>query len=210
MQFQVLANSTLSVIPNKTMYSLYNIEQWTTAFIRSMAIYAEKFPEAIPHLAKHAEIVREMATSQNSNAWFVYDQRVRMDRQARSLPWEDFNIEFYIMATWASDSNFSGNFVTRDNTFLNCGCNRSFPGSFRPFYRGARYSRNTRGTFRNNESGGRYPRGLCWSFHRDGFCKVPNCRFSHKCSQRGGEQSVLKCLASKHKGNNNSNQPRKK
>ena len=74
MQFQVLANSTLSVIPNKPMYSLYNIEQWTTPFIRSMAIYAEKFTEAIPHLAKHAEIVREMATSQNSNAWFVYDQ----------------------------------------------------------------------------------------------------------------------------------------
>jgi hypothetical protein len=40
-----------------------------------MAIYADKFPEAIPHLAKHAEMVREMATSQNSNAWFVYDQR---------------------------------------------------------------------------------------------------------------------------------------
>jgi hypothetical protein len=57
-----------------------------------MAIYAEKFPEAIPHLAKHAEIVREMATSQNNNAWFVYDQRVRMVRQARSQPCEDFNI----------------------------------------------------------------------------------------------------------------------
>jgi hypothetical protein len=46
-----------------------------------------------------------MATSQNSNAWFVYDQRVRMDRQARGLPWEVFNIGFYIMATRAKDSN---------------------------------------------------------------------------------------------------------
>ena len=55
----IVANPTLSVIPNKPMYSLYNIEQWTTAFIRSMAIYAEKFPEAIPHLAKHAEMVRD-------------------------------------------------------------------------------------------------------------------------------------------------------
>ena len=90
------------------MYSLYNIEQWTTA------IYAKKFPEAIPHLAKHAEIVREMVTPQNSNAWFVYDQRVRMDRQARGLLWEDFNIEVYIMATRARDRNFSGTFVTRD------------------------------------------------------------------------------------------------
>jgi hypothetical protein len=66
-----------------------------------MAIYAEKFPEGIPHLAKHAEMVREMATSHNSNAWFVHDQRVIMDRQARGLPWGVFNIELYSMATRA-------------------------------------------------------------------------------------------------------------
>ena len=151
LQFQVVANCTLSVIPNKPRYPLYNIEQWTTAFIRLMAIYAEKFPEAIPHLAKHAEIVREMATSQNSNAWFVYDQRVRMDRQARDLSYEVFNTEFYIMATRARDNNFSGTFLYRDNTFLIYGGNRPFRGSFRPYYRGARYSRNTRGTFRNKD-----------------------------------------------------------
>jgi hypothetical protein len=68
LQFQVVVNSTLSVIPNKPRYSLYNIEQYTTAFIRLIAMYAEKFPEAIPHLAKHAEMVREMVTSQNNNA----------------------------------------------------------------------------------------------------------------------------------------------
>ena len=119
LQFQVVDNTTLSVIPNKSRYSLYNIEQWTTAFIRCMAIYAVKFPETIPHLTKHAQMVREMATSQNNNAWFVYDQRVSMDRQARGLPWEVFNIVLYIIATRARDSNFSGTFVTRDNTFLN-------------------------------------------------------------------------------------------
>jgi hypothetical protein len=60
-----------------------------------MAIYAEKFPEAITHLEKHAAMVREMATSQNSNGWCVHDQRLKMDRQVRGLPWEVFNIEFY-------------------------------------------------------------------------------------------------------------------
>ena len=84
------------------------------------------------------KMVREMATSQNSNTWCVYDQRVRLDREARGLPWEVFNIEFYIMAIRARDSNFSGTFVIRDNTFLNCGCNRPFRGSFRPSYRRAR------------------------------------------------------------------------
>ena len=87
-------------------------------FSRSMAIYAEKFPDAITHLTKHAEMVREMATSQNSNTRCVYDQRVRMDRQARGLPWEVFNIELYIMATRARDSNFSGTFVIRQFVYL--------------------------------------------------------------------------------------------
>jgi hypothetical protein len=77
-----------------------------------MAMYAEKFPEAIPHLAKHAEMVREMASSQNSIVSFVYDQRVIMVRQARGLPRDVFNIEFDILATRARDSNFSGTFVT--------------------------------------------------------------------------------------------------
>jgi len=59
----------------------------------------------------------QMATSQNNNAWFVYDHRVRMDRQIRGLPWEVFNVEFFIMATRARDCNFSGTFVNRDKHF---------------------------------------------------------------------------------------------
>jgi hypothetical protein len=44
LQFQVVANSTLSVIPNKAMYSLYNIEQLTTAFIRSYGSLCREIP----------------------------------------------------------------------------------------------------------------------------------------------------------------------
>jgi hypothetical protein len=44
LQFQVVANSTLSVIPNKPMYSLYNIEQWTTTFIRSYGYLCRAIP----------------------------------------------------------------------------------------------------------------------------------------------------------------------
>ena len=197
------------------MYSLYNIEQWTTTFIRSMAMYAERFPEAIPQLAKHAEMMREMATSQNCKAWFVYDQRVRMERQARGLPWEEFNIELYIMATRARDGNFSGTFVTRDNTFLNCGCNRPFRGSFRPAYRGAMYSRNTRGTFRNNESGGRYSGGLCWSLTGMDFAKCPtadsltnvhNVEVNNQCSS-ASQANIREITTQINQAKNNCVQP---
>jgi len=43
-----------------------NIEHWTTAFLRFIAIYSEKFPEETPHLVKHAETVRSLAASQVS------------------------------------------------------------------------------------------------------------------------------------------------
>lgn len=49
-----------------------------------MTIYAEKFPETMPHLAKHAEVVKDLASLQNNNAWSVYDQQVRIDRQVRN------------------------------------------------------------------------------------------------------------------------------
>ena len=76
-----------------------------------MAINAEKFPETIPHLAKHAEVVRDLASLQNNNAWSVYNQQVRMDRQVRNMPWSTFIMEFYIMATRARDNdNFGGHY----------------------------------------------------------------------------------------------------
>ena len=114
LQFQLVANSTLAVVPNKPKYSIFSIEFWTTAFIRYMAIYEEKFPEAIPHLAKHAEVVRDLASLQNNNAWSVYDQQVRMDRQVRNIPWSTFNMEFYIMALVPEIIITLGD-ITRDN-----------------------------------------------------------------------------------------------
>lgn len=87
LQFQLIANSTLAVVPNKPKFSIYSIEHWTTAFLRYIAIYPEKYPEGVPHLIKHAEMVRELATSNSSNAWLTYDQKYRMDRQARNTPW---------------------------------------------------------------------------------------------------------------------------
>ena len=184
LQFQLVANSTLAVVPNKPKYSIFTIEFWTTAFIRYMAIYAEKFPEAIPHLAKHAEVVRDLASLQNNNAWSVYDQQVRMDRQVRNIPWSTFNMEFYIMATRARDSNnFGGH---------NQG-QRPFRQPLRPYFRGGR--QNSRGMGRSVRGADftRLPRGYCWGFNRDGFCRTPNCKFIHKCSKCGGEHPSVSC-----------------
>lgn len=92
-QFLVSDNSTLSLQQSKPRVQINSIEQWTTAFLRYIAIYSERFPHSTPHLLKHAEVVRTMATTHYNDAWLTYDQQVRLDRQTRGLPWDRINME---------------------------------------------------------------------------------------------------------------------
>lgn len=86
-QLHVSGNSALSVVPNKSKFATLTIDQWTTEFLRFMAIYGERFPESIPHLIKHGETVRNLAaTPLARSGWLMYDQQVRMDRQVRGWP----------------------------------------------------------------------------------------------------------------------------
>ena len=82
-ELHVSSNSALSVVPNKSKFAILNIDQWTRAVLRFMAIYRE----SIPHMVKHAETVRNLAATQVArSAWLMYDQQVRMDRQVRGWP----------------------------------------------------------------------------------------------------------------------------
>ena len=54
LQFKVASNSTLALQQVKPKFVIFTIEQWTTAFLRYIAIYSERFPDATPHLIKHA------------------------------------------------------------------------------------------------------------------------------------------------------------
>jgi hypothetical protein len=90
-------DTNISVVPKKSKQFITNIFSWTTGFIRYISIYSEKFPKEIPALLKHAETVRDMASSGNSS-WQTYDKQIRMDRQARGTPWGKLNVEFLIQA----------------------------------------------------------------------------------------------------------------
>lgn len=164
LQFQIGVDSMLSLVQNKPKFQIRDIEQWTSAFMRFIAIYSVKYPDSVPHLIKHAEIVRILANSQVPlNDWIQYDQKVRMDRQIRGVAWDNLNMEFFIMAF------------------------RPTNNSFRPF----------RG--RNQFQGGnrqyaQLPKGLCWNFNKDGYCRANPCKFQHKCAHCRGNHSMSKCF----------------
>lgn len=160
--FKLEKNDNISVVPKKAKQSINSIFQWTTAFLRFVAIYAEKFPNVTPNLIKHAETVRDMAASGNVS-WQTYDKQIRMDRQIRGTPWGKINVEFMLQAQRSRQENKQ---------------------SFRSF----RTRPGQRSAFTNQ-----LPRGICWSYNREGGCKLERCKFQHICTECKKNHPKTKC-----------------
>lgn len=81
LQFQVSGNSTLSLVSNKPGFIFHQLNSGQQLFLRFMAIYNEKFPESTCYLAKHAEIVRDLASTQSSNnSWHMINKSAWTDK----------------------------------------------------------------------------------------------------------------------------------
>ena len=92
-QLQLCSKAQISLVPNKTRKN-FNIESWTSAFLRFMAIYTEQFPFEAPHLLKYTEIVRDLAKRSPGLSWYIYDQQFQMLRETVQIPWGRLHTEF--------------------------------------------------------------------------------------------------------------------
>ena len=182
---QLDAKSTISLVPNQNLRKIYTIEQWTTAFIRFTAIYAERFPVEAPQLLKYAEIVRDLARRNPGQAWLVYDQQFRMLRENHLIPWDRLHTEFWLMSANAP-------FQTRQA--------RSQFRSFRPNRFNQNQTRNTK-----------FIEQTCWTYNRRGFCGENSCKFQHRCGFCRGSHSALRCRINRNttqQGNTSNPNPR--
>ena len=102
--FKLDKNSDVALVPKKTKQSINTIYQWTTAFLRFTAVYAERFPNETPKLLKHAEIVCDMASS-GIVTWQTYGKQIRMDRQFRGNSWGKISVEFILQAQRSREEN---------------------------------------------------------------------------------------------------------
>ncbi|XP_078330016.1 uncharacterized protein LOC144617448 isoform X1 [Crassostrea virginica] len=98
-RLQSAGNSEYKFVAAKPKKSIKSVEQWTTAFLKFLAVYSEKFPKQIPAVIKHGEIVRELANRCNGSSWLTYDKQVRKDIEVRSIPWGQLLYEYWVMAT---------------------------------------------------------------------------------------------------------------
>ena len=157
-----IINSDVAVVPKKIKQSINTIYQWTTGFLRFIAVYAEIFPNETPKLLKHAEIVRDIA-SPGLVTWQTYDKQIKMDRQVRGTSWEKINVEFILQAQRSREE--------KKQAFR----------SYRP-RSGQRFQGRSQ-----------FPKGVCWSFNRDGVCKLQNCKFQHICAECRKKHPITNC-----------------
>lgn len=99
LRLQSAGNSEFKFVASKPKKSIKSIEQWTSAFLKFLAVYSEKYPKQIPAVIKHGEIVRELASRSFGLAWLTYDKQVRKDIEVRSIPWGQLHYEYWVMAT---------------------------------------------------------------------------------------------------------------
>lgn len=163
---QLSSKAQLSLVPNQNR-KILNIETWTSAFLRFMAIYTELFPMEAPQLLKYTEIVRDLARRSLGLSWYLYDQQFRMLRETVQIPWGRLHTEFWIMA--------------------------SNSPSQRPFRNNFRTSRNLR--FNSQSRNNKFIEFTCWTYNRRGFCGDRACKFQHKCGLCKGPHTATNCTS---------------
>ncbi|XP_062601565.1 uncharacterized protein LOC134263260 [Saccostrea cucullata] len=165
---QSMGKSEFKFVTSKSKTAIKSIDQWTTAFLKFLAIYSEKFPNLVPAVIKHGEIVRELASRRTGLAWLSYDRQVRKDIESMSIPWGQLHYEYWVMATTSRQSNY---------------------GNQTHNFRGRYHFQNKGGAYK----GKRIPQGYCYAFHKTGHCASQNCQYKHLCPQCRKPHSVLFC-----------------
>ena len=136
----------------KQKVEMTTIEQWTSAFIVYVGIYAEKFPLETTGLMKHMEVVRELG-NRGGQAWQLYDSNFRQYRAQNpsALKWG-----YFLGETW--------NRAVVENNFSKSKNPKSF---------------QQQNTFRNNSQ---ITKGCCFNYNQQGFCTFQGCKYNHICA----------------------------
>ena len=87
---------------------IFNVGQWTDAFLVYVAIYTECHPTEVASILKYVQLVRSMAASARNNMFIAYDRDFRKLRAHNNMPWDVIHQELY-MALSHRNQNVSHN-----------------------------------------------------------------------------------------------------
>ena len=171
---QLSNDSTFNLVPQTQTRKITHIAQWTSAFLRFVAVYSEKFPHEAPQLMKYGEIIRDLAYRRPGLAWYNYDMQFRHLRESVQYRWD---MIYYDLWVPSATYTFQGS-----NRFQSFGRERQQP------------SQNLQ---RRNST---FLRNCCWAFNRTGRCNRAECSFPHTCGFCRGPHSAKHCNQSQSTG----------
>ena len=160
-------DSTFNLVPQSYNRKITNVAQWTSAFLRFVAVYSEKFPQDSAQLMKYGEVIRDLAYRRPNLFWYNYDMQFRQLRETVAYRWDMIHYEL-----WVPSATY-------------------YP--FQGFNR-ARQQSYTNDTRRNNNP---FLKNCCWAFNKSGCtrqgCNFPHtcgfCRGSHPAKQCTQQQN---------------------
>lgn len=92
--------------------SVASMHDWLTAWNRFSAIYCIKYPDQQARLAKHLEVVRDIADAKGN--WNGYDMDFRMLIAQGQVEWGDVHMELYVNARLATSQSTKPNKGSKD------------------------------------------------------------------------------------------------
>ena len=84
---QLAIDSTFNLITQSHTHKITYIAQWTSAFLRFVAVYTEKFQQEAPQLMKYGEFIRDLAYRRPGLAWYNYNMQFRQLRESVAYSW---------------------------------------------------------------------------------------------------------------------------
>ena len=81
---------------NQVQKHIYNIGQWTDAFLVFIAIYTERCPDDIADILKYMQLVRSMASNAKPNLFLTYDRDFRKLRAHNNMPGSILHHELFL------------------------------------------------------------------------------------------------------------------
>ena len=169
MELQISSQSlkpTFTLVP-KSKKEVNTIAKWIKAFNCFTAVYSRKWPEEVPGLLKHMEVVIGLSDA-NAN-WRSYDISFRKLHANGLERFGQINIDLYLMASRGPFRDSAGRFGDNKD-------GKSGKG-------GAQ------------ERLARHPLGFCFNFHNGRKCT--RCNFKHSCYNCNESHRVSDCTKAK-------------
>ncbi|XP_060570238.1 uncharacterized protein LOC132728591 [Ruditapes philippinarum] len=171
LQINNFASNNVSLAPSHKPRKIFNIETWTTAFLRFVAVYSEKFPYLTAALMKYAEVVRDISTRRPGLAWQNYDTQFRLLKSQMGMPWDTMHYELWLKA------------CTDPTPYT-----QSSPRPFRSeFPSNRRWNKP-----KPSQPLSKFWPNTCWPYNRQD-CRSTNCTLPHVCGFCKGTHHAGQC-----------------